>query len=64
MREKAITATIFRVVIVAGFVQSNLHALFSVDSLSPYEARTSVIMVIRDEKIEARSALVKFLACR
>lgn len=48
----------------AGFVQSNLHALFSVDSLSPYEARTSVIMVIRDEKIEAERALVKFLACR
>lgn len=48
----------------AGFVQSNLHALFSVHSLSPYEARTSVIMVIRDEKIEAERALVKFLACK
>lgn len=48
----------------AGFVQSNLHGLFSVDSLSPYEARTSVIMVIRDEKIEAERALVKFLACK
>lgn len=45
----------------AGFVQSNLHALFSVDSQSPYEARTLVIMMIIDEKIEALRASVRFL---
>lgn len=48
----------------AGFVQSNLHALFSVDSQSPYEARTSAIMMIIDEKIGAQRALVRFLACK